>query len=181
MRLAAGGHLEDEAVRLGRAATFGRTGEVGPDVGTVDRLLAGDPAAPWHRPAGAVHLGAVEARERPDDLAVLGDDDRGCAARVPSRRTARRCRRAAERRPGIVDLVVADEDHVAVPASESSHAVVTTGQRCAVVERRPAPPCRGTSGTGTPVAATAGRCRRGGRVSGRAEAGGDVAWTGPAT
>ena len=38
------------------------------------------------------------------------------------------------RRAGVVDLVVADQDHVSVTAAERSHPVVTTGQRCSVVE-----------------------------------------------
>ena len=111
-----------------------RAGEIGPDVGTVHRFLAGDPGAPRRRSAGAVHLGAVEARERPEDFAVLGDHDRRRA--TPRHRVVRHSAAVgrSHRRPRIVDLVVADQDHVAVPASERRHSVVTTGQRCSVVE-----------------------------------------------
>src|SRR6202008_1412768 len=101
--------LEDEAVPL-RERRVRCAGEVGPDVGTVDRLLAADPAAPWHLPTGAVHLRAVEAGVRPDDLAEAGHlDGRGTALghRVVG------LARVAERRAGVVQLVVADEEVVA--------------------------------------------------------------------
>ena len=68
IRLAVGRHLEDEAVPL-RQRDVRHTGEIGADVGAVDRLLAGDPASPRHPPTAAVHLRAVEAGEAAHDLA----------------------------------------------------------------------------------------------------------------
>ena len=100
----------------------------------VDGLLAGDPAAPRHRAAGAVHLGAVEAGVGVDDLAVAGHLDRGRAALGHG---VVRLGGVAEGRARVVDLVVADERDVAPrpPAAERGHAVVAAGQHGPVVER----------------------------------------------
>ena len=140
-----------------------RAGEVGPDVGAVDRLLAGDPAAPRHRPAGAVHLGAVEAgvgRGRPRRSRVTS------TVVVPPRAIGVVGLARAERRAGVVDLVVADQHDVARrPAPERGHAVVAARAGSCRRRARPGSRCRGTSGTGTPRAATAGPRRRAGRGS----------------
>ena len=155
--LVADGHLEDVAVPLLQRHVRG-AGEVRPDVRAVHGLLAGDPRPPRHLAARAVHHRAVEAGVGADHLARAGDlDGRGAAAAHLVVRVT-----GPEGRLGVVDLVVADQQHGVVRAPEGTHAVVPAGQRGAVGQRRPATRCRGRSGSGTPRAGAAGRHRRGG-------------------
>ena len=110
-----------------------RAGEVGTHVGPVDGLLAGDPAAPRHRAAGAVHLGAVEAGEGVDDLAVAGHLDRGRAALGHG---VVRLGGVAEGRAGLLTSWL--RTSMTLPRrrpAERGHAVVAAGQHGAVVER----------------------------------------------
>jgi hypothetical protein len=129
IRLPAGRHLEDVAVRLlQRDVRSAR--EVGTDVGAVDRLLTGDPAPPRHGTTHAVHLRAVEAREG------LGDDALPVYQR--GRRPARRHRvvrlSRSERRRRPVDFVVPDEPSLPLWAWERGHAVMPAWERGAVAE-----------------------------------------------
>ena len=128
--LPAGRHLEEEAMPL-LEGDVGRVGEVSADIGAVHGLLAGDPAAPGHGPAGAVHLGAVQAGEGLEHVTIGRDPDRGGAAAgvvvVGLAGTERRGHRA-------VHLVVADQPHRAVAAAEGGHPVMAAGQQGAVVE-----------------------------------------------
>ena len=77
---------------------FGAPVKSGPTSGPLTVSSQRDPAAPRHRPAGAVHLGAVEAGVRPDDLAEAGHlDGRG---RRPGPSGRRPCSRRRTPAPG---------------------------------------------------------------------------------
>ena len=108
-----------------------RAGEVGTDIGPVDRLLAGDPAAPRHPTARAVHLGAVEAGERPDDLADGVTTSSSCR---PGRRSRTACH-GPNGGPGLLTSWLRTSHDVPVGTGERGHAVVAARQRGAVVER----------------------------------------------
>ena len=164
--LAVGRDLEEEPVTL-LQRDVGDAGEVRPDVRAVDRLLARDPASPRHAPAGTVHLGAVEAGVGLHDVAEQVDHDgRRAAAGLG---VVRRARTEGRGRP--VDLVVADEDHVAVRSRERGHAVVAAGQGGAVAQGDRGTRCRGTTGTGSRPGATAARRHRvRSRISARSRA-----------
>ena len=129
IRLPAGRDLIDETVPL-LQRNVGRAGEVGPDVGTVHGFFARDPAAPGHRTPGTVHLRAVETRERTDYLTVVRHfRRRRTTARIRVvRRAGAKCRHRT------VDLVVSNEQHVAVRSRERSHSVVPPGEHGPVVE-----------------------------------------------
>ena len=129
-RLPTGGHLEDEAVTLGQGH-IGDAGEVRSDIGSVDRLLAGHPAAPRHGPAAAVHLRAVQAREGADHLPEAGHLDGGRAALGHG---VIRHAGVPEGWSRVVELVVPHQDVVAVRTTERSHPVVTPWQHRAVIE-----------------------------------------------
>ncbi len=136
VRDVAGRDLEDEAVRL-LEELVGLRREVGRRIGPVHRLLAGDPCAPRHPSAGAVHHRAVEARPGLDDLSPWRDEARGRAAepvrvvRVERAEGVLRVRLAWGR---VVLLVVPNEPDVAVGSCEGGHAVVPPGEQGAVVE-----------------------------------------------
>ena len=130
VREAARGDLEDVAVPL-LQGHVGRAREVGADVGAVDGLLAGDPGAPRHLAAAAVHHRAAQAGVGVLHLAVPRHLDRGraraAALVVRLGRTERRLR--------VVDLVVAHQKHRPAGPGEGAHPVVPAGQQGAVAQR----------------------------------------------
>ena len=147
--LTVGRHLEDVAVRL-LQREVGRAGEVGADVGSVDRLLAGDPRAPRHHAAAAVEHRPVQARVAVHHLAEPGHLDRGRAgARHGVVRRTRPERRSVRR---VGDLVVPHEDEVAVGA---------LGRRPCRRDAQAAR-CRRRGSRGTPCRGTTGRRSRSG-------------------
>jgi hypothetical protein len=121
------------------------TGEIRPDVATIDRLLARDPTPPRRRPAGAVHLRAAQRDERVEHVALTVDLDRDGAAlgeRVVAGGGIAEDRIGVVRRlrwlAGVaVDLVVAHDDRAPVAAAERGHPVVAAGQHRVVAEHGP--------------------------------------------
>ncbi len=127
--LAAGGHLEDVAVR------FAKRGIV---VGPEHRFFTGEPAAPGRGPAGAVaHRARQRHRAAHDTAGGRVDVERGGAAAGPGVVAPP----AVEGRPHF-DLVVPHEMHQTAGACERRHAVVGA-RRHAAARQRVAGPSEG--------------------------------------
>ena len=114
-------------------------GEVVEHVGAVDRLLARDPRAPRHAAAGAVHLRAVEARERVEHLAERRDQSWSSCRRVPTSRTASPGPNAPLAAVLLSSWLRTSHTLPSGPANDG-HAVVTAGEHA----------CRRSSTTGGP-------------------------------